>query len=285
MSFITFARAHGVEIDPSRFYESDKIKRCGTVDKPNGNNGAYTWDGERGWVQNWADGGKVQWYDNPNAKPLTQQEKQAFVLKRQSSAKEQEEKYVTASIKATGMLRAAKHGLHNYLFLKGFPEGKGLILEERLLIPMRNAQTNSVQGLQYIWWNTESRKYEKKMLAGMKAKNAVFKMGQEDAQETFLVEGYATGLSLISALRSIGLKASVVVCFSANNLVQVAPMLNGKKIVFADNDLSGIGQKSAEATGLPWCMSDLVGEDANDVHKNRGIFALTKIIMKVRKLV
>ena len=34
MSFIDFARIHGVEIDPNRLFASDRIKRCGTVDKP-----------------------------------------------------------------------------------------------------------------------------------------------------------------------------------------------------------------------------------------------------------
>ena len=54
MNFIDFARAHGVEIDPSKLYASERIKRCGTTDKPKGTNGAYFWDGARGWVFNWA---------------------------------------------------------------------------------------------------------------------------------------------------------------------------------------------------------------------------------------
>ena len=282
MSFITFARAHGVDIDPSRLHASNKIKRCGTVDKPTGTNGAYLWDGDRGWVANWTDGGKPVWYNDPNAKPLTEQQRNEFTLKRADAAKEQEIKYLAASTRAVNMLNQCKQEQHNYLHLKGFPDAKGLVLEGRLIIPMRNAETNAVQGLQYIWWNPEIRSFQKKMLFGMRSKNAVMKIGPNQAQETFLVEGYATGLSLISALRSVGLKAAVVVCFSASNLVQVAPMITGNKIVFADNDLSGVGQKSAEATGLTWCMSDVVGEDANDIHKKRGIFALTKIIMKVR---
>ena len=45
MSFVDFARAHGIEIDPSKLYPGEKIKRCGTTDKPNGTAGAYFWDG------------------------------------------------------------------------------------------------------------------------------------------------------------------------------------------------------------------------------------------------
>ena len=48
MTFIDFARAHGVEIDPNRLYPSDRIKRCGTVERPRSGNGAYFYDGQRG---------------------------------------------------------------------------------------------------------------------------------------------------------------------------------------------------------------------------------------------
>jgi len=54
VSFIDFARGYGVEIDYSKLYPSDRIKRCGTTEKPKSSNGAYFWDGERGWVMNWA---------------------------------------------------------------------------------------------------------------------------------------------------------------------------------------------------------------------------------------
>ena len=40
MSFIDFARANGVDIDISRLYPSENIKRTGTVDKPKSTNGA-----------------------------------------------------------------------------------------------------------------------------------------------------------------------------------------------------------------------------------------------------
>ena len=83
MSFIDFARAHGVEIDPSRLYPSDKIKRCGTVDKPRSGNGAYLWTGDRGWVFNWSGEAQTVWYNDPHAKPWTDEEKRAWAAKRQ----------------------------------------------------------------------------------------------------------------------------------------------------------------------------------------------------------
>ena len=90
--FISFARAHGVEIDPSRLYASDKIKRCGTVEKPRSGNGAYYWDGERGWVMDWSGDARVVWFEDPRAKPWSDEEKRLWAAKRASAATEQEKK-------------------------------------------------------------------------------------------------------------------------------------------------------------------------------------------------
>ena len=122
------------------------------------------------------------------------------------------------------------------------------------------------------------------MKPGMRAKGAVFRMGDKTAPETFLVEGYATGLSVHAALRSVGLRASVLVCFSANNLEFIAPQLKGRAFVCADNDKSGTGEKSAQATGLPYCMSPIVGEDMNDLHARAGLMAVCAQLMAVRRL-
>ena len=284
MNFIDFSRVHGVEIDPSRFYPSEKIKRCGTLDKPKSTAGAYFWDGQRGWCFNWAQEARVEWFNDPNASPWTEAEKADWKAKRQSQAVTQEQEHQKAAQRADAMLRSAKPGEHAYLTIKGFPEAQGLIdATEALLIPMRNVLTNLLQGVQVIRWNEPERRYEKKMNPGMRAKAAVFRMGDKTAPETFFVEGYATGLSVMAALRSVGLRASVVVCFSAGNLVHVAPMVRGKCFVFADNDKSGVGQESADKTNLPYCMSPLVGEDANDLHVRAGLMAVCQQLMNVRR--
>jgi putative DNA primase/helicase len=75
--------------------------------------------------------------------------------------------------------------------------------------------------------------------------------------------------------------ASVVVCFSASNLIAVADQIPGKRFIFADNDESKTGQTSAESTGLPWTMADTVGWDANDLHMKDGLFSVVSKLMGV----
>ena len=282
MSFIDFARAHGVAIDPSRLYASDKIKRCGTVERPNSGNGAYFWDGQRGWVMDWSGEARVIWYEDKNAKPWTDEEKRLWAAKRASAATEQEKRYQNAAFQADVTLRSAKYDHHPYLELKGFKETRGLVLEDKLLIPMRNVSNNKLQGYQSIRWVPGEMKYEKKMLTGMRAKNAVLYLGDRSAPEAWLVEGFATGLSVRHALRSVGLPAAVVICFSASNMIQVADQIKGNRFVFADNDESKTGEKSAMATGLPWTMADQVGWDANDLHLRDSLFAVVGKIMECR---
>ena len=280
MDFIAFARANGVEI--TRLFPSERIQRCGTVEKPRSGNGAYFWDGDRGWVMDWSGEARVIWYQQDKGRPWTEEEKRAWAAKRASSASEQDRKYEQAALKAAVTLRSAKLDHHPYLQIKGFKEEKGLVLDEKLLIPMRNVSTNKLQGYQSIWWNTSETKYEKKMMPGMRAKWAVFWIGSRDADEIWLVEGYATGLSVRAALRSCGMIGSVVVAFSASNLVLVADQIPGNKFVFADNDASKTGEKSAIQTGLPWTMADEVGWDANDLHYEKGLFAVVKKIMECK---
>ena len=296
MSFIAFARAHGIDIDPAKFYASDKIRRTGTVDKPRSTNGAFFWDGQRGWVMDWSGDARAMWYEDPHSKPWTDQEKRDWALKRQTANADKDLSYELAAERAMITLRNAKPSTHPYLQIKGFPDEKMLVLDNKLLIPMRNVVTNKIQGYQSIYWDAPNMKYEKKMLPGMRAKNAVLYMGARDASEIWLTEGYATGLSVRDALRSTGSIASVVVCFSASNLIQVADQIKGQRYVFADNDpnkkhpetgaeVGMMGERSAIQTGLPWTMADEVGWDANDLHKKHGLFAVAKKIMDLRRYV
>jgi len=282
MNFIDFARIQGVDIDPNKLYASDKIKRTGTVEKPGSGNGAYFWDGQRGWVMDWSGEARVIWFEDPHAKPWSDEEKRLWASKRASATSDQQRKYEQSSLQADATMRSAKMDHHPYLEIKGFKDVRGLVLDDKLLIPMRNVVTNKLQGYQSIYWDEPERRYEKKMLYGMQAKNAVLYLGNRDLPECWLVEGFATGLSLRHALRSVGLAASVVVCFSASNMIQVADQIPGKKYIYADRDASETGEKSALKTGLPYTMSDEIGHDANDDHLKFGLFYVVKKIMELR---
>lgn len=283
MTFIDFARAHGIEIDPAKLYASERIRRCGTVEKPRSTNGAYFWDGERGWVFAWDGEARVQWYQDPNAKAWSDEEKRAWAMKRQSANADILRKQENAAMQAAILLRSTQPGPHDYLIRKGLSKLEGLVLpDDALLVPMRSLFTNELQGAQVIRWDGEARKWDKKMVPGMKAKGAVLRLGSKNAPETILCEGYATGLSIELAARQMRLNASVLVCFSAGNMVHVAGLVKGRASVFADNDKSLAGERAAIQTGLPYCMSEIEGEDANDVHKRGGLMPVCSLLMKAR---
>lgn len=284
MSFTQFARAHGLEIGDLN--PSDRIQRCATVDKPRSKNGAFFYDGSRGWVFNWSGEAKTHWYDDPNAKPWTDAEKRAWALKRQTMAAQTEQKNENAALHAAVLMRSAVPAHHDYLKLKGLPTIQGLVLPDgALMVPMRNLGTNQLQGAQLIRWLPEERRWEKKMVPGMKAKGAVLRLGKASREEV-LCEGYATGLSIELAARSVGVMASVLVCFSDSNMVHVASLLReakGRRMVFADNDKSEAGERAAKETGLPYCMSPKIGEDANDLHARAGLMAVAQMLMQLRR--
>jgi hypothetical protein len=286
MSFIDFARVHGVEIDPSNLIAGDHIRRCPTTVKPRSTNGAYFWDGSRGWVFAWDGEACVRWYDDPNAKAWTEQEKRAWALKRRADVLDVELRNENAAQHAAMLIRSTVPGPHDYLFRKGLPQVHGLVMPTgELLVPMRNLFTNEIQGAQLIRWLGDEMRWEKKMVPGMRAKGAVLCMGSKQAAETILCEGYATGLSIDLAAHQMRLNASVLVCFSDSNMVHVAGLLcksKSKRYVFADHDKSGAGERAARDTGLPYCMSSIEGEDANDMHARGGLMPVCALLMKVR---
>lgn len=282
MSFQQFAQAHGLII--SNLYPSQKIKRCPTVEKPRSTNGAYFFDGERGWVFRWDAEATVQWWQDPNAKPWTEDQK-AELRKRQSlEAKAKREEQARVALLAEKIMSECELKTHGYLASKGFPDALGLVMDSILHIPMRNAVSNKVQGLQRI--EMVDGKYSKKFMFGQSSKDAVLYLGMASSPKKIYCEGYATGLSVQLALRQMRMNACVVVCFSAKNMRSVAALLGGKGYVLADNDKADsrghkAGQEAAEATGLPWVMPDVEGEDFNDLHQREGIFSVSA---KLREL-
>lgn len=279
-TFTAFALAHGVEIGD--LFASDRIRRCPTTAHPKSRNGAYWFDGSRGWVQNWEHGDSVQWWNDITAKPWTEADKSAWLARRKTAEAERIRNQQRAADRAATLIATARQDTHGYLRARGFPDHKGLVIDDGriLLVPMRDVSSNALLGTQQIF--LENNCWEKKMLPGMRAKGAVFLIGSRRARETWLVEGYATGLSVAAAIHQLRMDASVTVCFSAQNLIHIAGLLKGRRFVFADNDQSGTGARAAEATGLPWTMSPTLGDDANDLHQRAGLLAVARLLMETR---
>lgn len=284
MSFALFARAHGLDLGD--FHASERIQRCATVEHPRSKNGAFFWDGSRGWVFAWDGEAKTQWYDDPNAKPWTDEEKRAWAMKRHTMAAEQQRKYENAALRAAMVLRSTRPDRHDYLIRKGLRDVQGLVMPDgELFVPMRSLGDNQLQGGQVIRWSPDEMKWEKKMLPGMRAKGAVLRLGPTTARELCLCEGYATGLSIELAAKQARLSMAVLVCFSDSNMVHVAGLMKSagtRRFVFADNDKSGAGERAAKDTGLAYCMSDKLGEDANDLHARAGLMAVQRLLLQAR---
>lgn len=272
MNFIDFAAAHGLIID---HVIEGRWVRVKTTDKPKKRNGSYKYLGEVGFVQNHATMEQVaMWKDGARAGFV---DKAAIRARAAIAAAQERARHAEARATAEDMVKRAVFASHPYLLAKGFPDERGLVLNDELLIPMREfslyRQINSVQRIAIDG--------AKLFLPGGKAKGSVFFIGPFMASERWLVEGYATGLSVRAALREMHREAQVVVCFSASNLAHVGRLVKALRptaYVMADNDKSGAGAKVAEETGLPWTMPPEEEMDANDYHQRHGIRALAKLI-------
>lgn len=269
MSFLQFAAASGLLIKSVSC--DGRIHRCPTQKNPRAKNGAYMFDGTHGWCMDWSESGSVQWWNDANAKPWTDHDKKQWNANRLADEKRRLQGYESAAKKASQMLSECVIGSHAYLRSKQLPDEQGLIFTDgSLLIPMRDIDTNKVNGIQSIFINATGDGFDKKFLPGMRAKRSVYKVGK--GRKIILVEGYATAISVHAAVKQMHMDMSVICCFSASNMVQVAKTHG--HFVMADNDRSKTGEKSAIETGLPWHMPVNEGMDWNDVHAESGLISV-----------
>lgn len=278
--FHAFARGCGVLI--GRLVADGKIHRCGTVDHPRSKNGAYAFDGRRGWAMAWDAGEDVQWFGGDAE--WTEADKAEWKARQDAARAYQARLQQKAAARARELLDSCALMRHGYLRLKGFPDEVGLVTpDETLVIPMRVDGTNNLLGAQTIHWDAESRQWVKKMLYGMRAKGAIHRMGRY-SPETILCEGYATGKSLFAAIGMLRVNVSVLVCFSAQNMKHVATQTPGRVLIAADNDASGTGERVARETRKPWAMPPTVGHDFNDWHQAEGLVPVCRALMELRRL-
>ena len=267
MEFVDFAQSHGLvirELIPGRWV------RTPTVDHPRSRNGAYKYLGDVGFVQNWASQ-IIPSIWRPENREEVRINPEAVLKRMTEEDKKREEGRRKASFKAQRILDECQTKPHAYLKSKGFELDVGNVWvhgsQNILVIPMRIGK--NLVGVQLI-----DESGQKKFLTGQKTNDAAFTMG---SGAPIFCEGYATGLSIMKCLIALKTRHSVVICFSAGNLVRLAK--NG--VVVADNDASETGERVAKETGLKYWMSDRLGEDFNDFHQRVGLFKATQELRKI----
>jgi len=264
MSFQEFAEQHGLIIGS---LVHDRWTRVSTKDKPNKKNGSYIYDGNSGAVQNWA----------VHEKPVSFKGKHdpLHIIRKPKIVIDISGNQTRATSKAAYILGSALKKPHPYLVKKGFPEEKGWVWNDLLVIPMRI--DGDLVGCQLI-----DAEGNKKFLSGQKTKkaSAIF----DNKGPVILCEGYATALSIRRALKAIRSRYKIVVCFSAGNLSEMAKTYPDSVLV-ADHDQIGI--RVSKQIARPYWISPNQGEDFNDYELRVGADiagkALSNLIKNIRQ--
>jgi putative DNA primase/helicase len=267
--FLSFARAHGIiihSLPPIGVW-----RRYSTVDHPHRKNGAVKFMADHAFIQNHAIDTEVEvWHGQPPSG--LDMEK----INRLTRAAEEKKRQLQrdAANKAAGLLKQCIFACHPYLKKKGFPDERGNVYvkdgQQFLVIPMRRG---SLVGAQVI-----DEEGGKKFLFGQASGGAEFIFDNKGPH--IYVEGYATALSVRAAMTALKRRYTLHVCFSATNMARIAKGVT-EGFVVADHDESGVGERIAKHIGLPYWMSDVPGEDANDAHQRMGLFRFSQALQKV----
>jgi putative DNA primase/helicase len=204
---------------------------------------------------------------------------------------------------AVQIVEACTIGRHAYLAAKGFPDEPVLLIGRDRLSGILEANSKKVDSLvadngsvgiviparvgtgirsvQLIWEDGT-----KKFLAGGAMQGANHRIAK--GRDTWLCEGFATGLSLRAALRGLGRADTILMCFSASNIAKVATLLSGRCFIAADHDKPldqfsglGTGEHYAKITGMPYLMPAHSDWDVNDLHQAESIFAVQRLITQL----
>ena len=182
-----------------------------------------------------------------------------------------------AALHAQTILDEARVDYHPYLASKGFSAAKGLVNQEKLIVPVRDRQ-GKLMSLQRI-----SKDGNKRFLSGSRVRGGSNRIGR--GRDRWIVEGYATGLSVYHALLELYRPASVVVAFSAGNIPVIA---RKGDVVLSDHDKrtkqnpehGGAGAAAARKSGCRWMMPLYEETDFNDYMLKHGPDGLRDVIRK-----
>lgn len=204
------------------------------------------------------------------------------------------EKAEDAAAVARLLVDHAKMGTHPYLALKGFPKEKTLIVpaqavariggkylmvegaDRAILLPARIGR--DVVSAQIIWPDGT-----KKFLYGGQMDGATYRLSV--GAETWVCEGFATGLSLLAALRGMNRRDGVVCGFSAYGVYAAARTMQGRVWLAVDHDKPlpqfdglGTGEHWARQANRSYAMPPHLGDDINDLHVGHGIYAVQRLL-------
>jgi putative DNA primase/helicase len=198
---------------------------------------------------------------------------------------------------AESLVGTARVAGHPYLAAKGFRDEKAMVIAvadvrriggdylvpepdctSAIIVPAR--VESRITSAQLIWENGT-----KKFLFGGSTSGAVHRLCS--GVDTWLCEGYATAITLRTALHGMKVKPTVLCCFSASNIVTVAGHCQGRTFIAAENDkllpqFGGLGASEfyARKTSLPF-GKPLIGSDFNDLYQQSGIFAVQRCLTSI----
>lgn len=280
-------------IDLHRWINADTLGRHGKGD------GRLICDDQRVTAFNWQTGDKsTVWL--VGRETLSVGDRRKYAREAAEAERKARLRAAQAAQIAVEIIEASTIGRHAYLAAKGFPDETSLLIgRDRLsgileahhkkvdslvtdngataiVIPARVSA--GVRSVQVIWEDGT-----KKFLAGGAMMGATHRIAK--GRDTWLCEGFATGLSLRVALRRLALADTILMCFSASNIAKVAAATTGRRYIAADHDKPleqfggiGTGEHFARESGAPYFMPAQLGWDINDLHQGENIFAVQRLI-------
>jgi putative DNA primase/helicase len=280
-------------VDLHRWINADTLGKHGKGD------GRLICDERRVTAFNWQTGDKsTVWLAGREA--ISAGDRERYAREAAEADRKAHQRAAQAALIATLIIEASTVGRHAYLAAKGFADETALLIGRDRLAGILEANHKKVDSLvvddgvtgivipariglavrsvQIIWEDGT-----KKFLAGGSMQGATHRIAK--GRDTWLCEGFATGLSLRLALRGLGRADTILMCFSASNVARVAAAVRGRRYIAADHDKPleqlggmGTGEHYARESGLPFLMPPAVGWDVNDLHQGENIFAVQRLI-------
>lgn len=275
MTFDAFLRDLG--IIPPEHYKLGQWQRCATTNHERKRNASVKLgeDGRHGWAVNFESGAGAHRWSEGNAIERTAEERardNARLSERIAKRREEEIAGIMRARTAYHVATPLRFANHPYLIRKRITmcgcAGVKVDADGALIVPKyRDGKLVSIERI--------FPDGSKKSAWAAPSKGASFKIWRPGASVTILAEGFATGIACFESVP----QATVIVCFSAGNMIEVAKRetWKGMVAVAADNDHETqdnlgtnpgkeAGTKAAEAIGcgVAWPEFD-GGSDFHDL--------------------